>query len=106
MSQQKIDKAKGAETTCMTCGLQLVCMPFEFQGKDQLSWCDKGTSNKHYNYDSAKNESNCRYVLIMKQMALLNRIENFINTKMQGENEDKKKFYTKLIFNKVLVVDG
>lgn len=99
MTQQKIDKHQGATTTCTTCGMDLICLPFEFQGQKTLSWCDKGTNVKHYDFDQTKEKPSCRYEPILKQLELLKRVDAFI--KKHVEDPEQQKLYTHLIFNKL-----
>jgi hypothetical protein len=103
--QQKIDKHEGAEMKCATCGLDLVCKEFEYQGKKVLSWCDKGTDQKHYKYDQEKQESRCNYLQIINQYNLLERIDKLINTKMAGFQKEQRQHYIDLIFKKIIGVN-
>jgi len=101
--QQKIDKHEGAERTCSTCGLDLVCKGFEYQGKKVLSWCDKGTDQKHYKYDQEKQESRCNYMSIVAQYTLLERIEKYVNAKTNNHSKEQRQHYIDLIFKKILM---
>jgi hypothetical protein len=103
--QQKIDKHEGAEMKCATCGLDLVCRGFEYQGKKVLSWCDKDTNQKHYKYDQEKQESKCNYLAIITQYNLLERVDKLINTKMAGYPKEQRQHYIDLLFNKILVAN-
>lgn len=100
MSQTKINKQEGAEMRCSTCGMDLICKSFEFQGTHQLSWCDKDSGLKHYNFDHETNRTSCKYMIIQDQLEYLLRIEKFVQHKLGNTTEQRRWLFTELIFNK------
>lgn len=54
------DKKVGAVMTCFKCGEELVCQEFIFKGTTKLSWCDAGTTDKHFSYDFNTKKTWCK----------------------------------------------
>jgi hypothetical protein len=96
----KIDKQLNAEKKCTACGMDLVCLETEYEGKKTLSWFEKGTTQKHFTFDSDKQESKCRYHTIAVHANLLRDINKLVRHVFNDADNEIIKHYTTLIYNR------
>ena len=55
-----ISKKKGAEDTCPSCQIMLVCREKEYKGEISLQWQYKDKEEAHFNYDFKTKKTSCK----------------------------------------------
>lgn len=101
MNQTKINKQEGQISTCSVCGMEIICKKFEFEGKEQLAWCDIKTNNKHFNFVPETEKTICRYLPFITKLNNILRVEMFIDSKIKSGllDANRKELYMKLLLN-------